>query len=216
MTKPTFRRACAYFLDLLIVLVISSLFAKIEILTPNMDKYEETYNKYTEVVSNLSSGELNNEEVTNISYDLSKYGMSVSIINLVVTFLYFGIFQYFNEGQTIGKKLMRIKIVSLNGNKLKLWQTIVRTLIINSVLISAIQICILGLCSKSLYLSSSQYLQMIDMTIIFVSIIMILFRLDGRGIHDFITSTKVVYEYEITDEVKEAKIVKNTNKKEVE
>lgn len=208
MTKPTFRRACAYLLDTLIILVISSLFAKIEVLTPNMDKYEEAFNKYTEVVSNVSSSELNNEEITNISYDLSKYGMSVTIINIVVSFLYFGIFQYFNKGQTIGKKLTRIKIVTTNNSKLKLWQTIVRTLIINSVLISAIQIFILGLCTKSVYLSIVQYLQMIDMTIVFVSIIMILFRLDGRGLHDLITSTKVVYESEIIDEVKEAKIVK--------
>ena len=40
-----------------------------------------------------------------------------------------------------------------------------------------------------------------------ISIIMILFRQDGRGLHDIIASTEVIYDIELNNEVKEATIV---------
>lgn len=207
MNKPILKRACAYIIDLILVLIISSLFASIEALNPNQEKYEDTYDQYKTIISKTSDiNSLNNEQIVNITYDMSKYGISVSIINLVITFLYFVVFQYLNNGKTLGKTLMKIKVVSKDGKKIKFSQVLVRSLIINSILSSFILIMILLLCSKSIYLSSSKYIQFIDMTLVFVSIIMILFRVDGCGLHDIIARTEVVYEEEVK-QVREATIV---------
>ena len=54
MNKPTIKRACAYLIDLMLVLIISSLFTGIEALNPNADKYEETYDKYKTIISNTT------------------------------------------------------------------------------------------------------------------------------------------------------------------
>lgn len=208
MNKPILKRACAYIIDLMLILIISSLFAGIEALNPNEEKYEETYNQYKTMISNASDiNSINNEEVINITYDMSKYGISIEIINLVVTVLYFVVFQYLNNGKTLGKTLMKIKVVSKDGKKIKFYQILLRSLIINSILSLFVLILILLFCSKSIYLLSSRYIQFIDMTLVFVSIIMILFRQDGRGLHDIIARTEVIYDIELNNEAKEATIV---------
>lgn len=217
MNKPILKRACAYIIDLMLILIISSLFAGIEALNPNEEKYEETYNQYKTIISNTSDvNSINNEEVINITYDMSKYGISIEIINLVVTVLYFVVFQYLNNGKTLGKTLMKIKVVSKDSKKIKFYQILLRSLIINSILSSFVLILILSFCSKSIYLLSSRYIQFIDMTLVFVSIIMILFRQDGRGLHDIIASTEVIYDIEVNNKVKEATIVskKSSTKRE--
>lgn len=214
MNKPMLKRACAYIIDLMLILIISSLFAGIEALNPNVEKYEETYNRYKTIISNTSDvNSINNEEVINITYDMSKYGISIEIINLVVTVLYFVVFQYLNNGKTLGKTLMKIKVVSKDSKKIKFYQILLRSLIINSILSSFVLILILSFCSKSIYLLSSRYIQFIDMTLVFVSIIMILFRQDGRGLHDIIGRTEVIYDTEEVENVKEANIVEKKKTK---
>lgn len=214
MNKPTMKRACAYIIDLMIVLMISSLFSGIEALNPNADKYEESYDKYKTIISSTTDiNTIDNEQIINITYDMSKYGLSVSVINLVVTFLYFVVFQYVNNGKTIGKMLMKIKVVSKDRKKLKFNQILLRAIIINSILSSLVLIIVLSYASKSVYLSSSRYIQFIDMTLVFVSIIMILFKSDGRGLHDMIGRTEVIYDTEEVENVKEAKIVETKKTK---
>lgn len=214
MNKPTIKRACAYLIDLMLVLIISSLFTGIEALNPNADKYEETYDKYKTIISNTTDiNTINNEEIMNVTYDMSKYGLSVSVINLVVTFLYFVVFQYMNNGKTVGKMLMKIKVVSKDRKKLKFDQILLRAIIINSILSSLILVIVLAFASKSVYLLSSRYIQFVDMTLVFASIIMILFKADGRGLHDIIGRTEVIYDTEEVENVKEANIVEEKKTK---
>ena len=130
--------------------------------------------------------------------------------------LYFGLFQYYNKGQTIGKKLMKIKVVSNDGKKLKLSQVIIRMLIINSVLTSVILISLISFESKGLYISTSKYINMIDATLVSASIIMIMFKNDGRGLHDLLANTKVVYVNNSSEVIKEAKIIEKSNNRKKE
>lgn len=208
MEKPTLKRAFAYIIDLMIVVFIIGLFTNIEALNPNYEKYEQAFESYKALIA--ESENTNNsqtvKQATNVMYDLNKYSVSTSIINVVVMVLYFGLFQYYNKGQTIGKKLMKIKVVSNDGKKLKLSQVIIRMLIINSVLTSVILICLISFASKGLYISISKYINMIDATLVSVSIIMILFKNDGRGLHDLLANTKVVYVNNNNKTIKEAKI----------
>ena len=92
---------------------------------------EEEYNKlienetYKEIIitkyedSKITSGEykkivekINSEfdlVAKDYTYILGKEGISNSIITLVCTLLYFGVAQYFLKGQTVGKKLLKLK-----------------------------------------------------------------------------------------------------------
>lgn len=196
MEKPTLKRAFAYIIDLMIVVFIIGLFTNIEALNPNYEKYEQAFESYKTLIA--ESENTNNsqtaKQATNVMYDLNKYSVSTSIINVVVMVLYFGLFQYYNKGQTIGKKLMKIKIESNDGKDLTMNQLAVRSLIINSILANLILLAVIILGSKDVYFVSSTTVSMIQYIIIFTTAIMILFRKDKRGLHDVITNTKVINE----------------------
>ena len=213
MKKPTFKRILAYLIDSIIISAIVTVFTSIDLINPYKEEYNNTYKEYQEYITTLDNPAdvLNGEEVNNITYDLSHYGVYSSIIGLVVTFLYFVIFQYYNGGKTIGKALLDIKVVSTNSEKLNLTQVIIRSAIINSLLTSSALILSLLFLSKSAFINANLVIGYIDMALIFISIGMILFREDGAGLHDMLAHTLVIdsaYEKEFQKEnkVKEAHI----------
>jgi len=50
------------------------------------------------------------------------------IVQILVPVLYFGFSTYFTNGQTVGKKLMRIRVVPLTHERIQLWDCIERAL----------------------------------------------------------------------------------------
>jgi uncharacterized RDD family membrane protein YckC len=48
--------------------------------------------------------------------------------SLIVVALYFGLSTYFGHGQTLGKRLLRIRVVSLTHGHLSLWHSVERAL----------------------------------------------------------------------------------------
>jgi uncharacterized RDD family membrane protein YckC len=54
---------------------------------------------------------------------------SSSIINLILTIIYFGWFQTYLRGQTLGKKITGIRVTTLDGSKVKLGRMLLREII---------------------------------------------------------------------------------------
>jgi uncharacterized RDD family membrane protein YckC len=210
--KPTFKRICAYIIDIVLISFVSSMFASIEFINPKLDEYNQNYEEYRNYVQNITSGNetldaselLNGEEIKDLTYNIASSGVITSEITLIISILYFIVFQYFNNGKTVGKALLKIQVKSNDNKKLKLTQIILRSIVINSLLTSLISIICLLTLSKSSYLTVSNYIQIIDMAIVFVTFGMVMFREDGRGLHDILAKTIVVP----AEEVKEAVIVK--------
>lgn len=217
MKKPTLRRIGAYIVDIIVITMISSMFVRIEFLNPKYDEYEKAYNEYIDFTSKVINNpeKVNDSNLNDITYNLSKTGLATSIITLVVTTLYFVGFQYINRGQTLGKKLFKIQVVDSENKKLKFYQVLVRALLIDKIATNAISAILISTLSKDTYLTGSQYVELVDMAIMAASFILIMFREDGKGLHDMIAGTKVVFESEVNEEeskVKEAKIVKTSKK----
>ncbi len=217
MKKPTLRRIGAYIVDIIVITMISSMFVRIEFLNPKYDEYEKAYNEYIDFTSEVINNpeKVNDSNFNDITYNLSKTGLATSIITLVVTTLYFVGFQYINRGQTLGKKLFKIQVVDSENKKLKFYQVLIRALLIDKIATNAISAVLISTLSKNAYLTGSQYVELVDMAIMAASFILIMFREDGKGLHDMIAGTKVVFESEVNEEeskVKEAKIVKTSKK----
>jgi len=208
MKKPTFRRFLAYIVDVMLVALIAGMFAKLLILNPTRDEYNEKSKEYLDYIVDMAQSSdaaeiQNSEEALNMVYDITYLGVYSSIISLVVSFIYFGIFQYYTNGKTVGKLLFGIKVISTKNEKLKLIQTIIRSAIINSLLTSSIIIiCVLFL-SKTAFINVNKVIQMIDLGLIIASVSMILYRNDGVGLHDLLASTAVVNNYETYKDYKE-------------
>lgn len=217
MKKPTLRRIGAYIVDIIVITMISSMFVRIEFLNPKYDEYEKAYKEYIDFTSEVINNpeKVNDSNLNDITYNLSKTGLATSIITLVVTTLYFVGFQYINRGQTLGKKLFKIQVVDSENKKLKFYQVLIRALLIDKIATNAISAVLISTLSKNAYLTGSQYVELADMAIMAASFILIMFREDGKGLHDMIAGTKVVFESEVNEEeskVKEAKIVKTSKK----
>lgn len=194
------KRALAYILDSLIVLCIASLFSGIEILNPNYKEYDTLYKEYTEYTEQIVQGDikpneiLNSEKLSDLSYDLSKLSLPITVVSLVINVIYFLGFQYLNNGQTIGKKIFKLRVVDKDNKKPSFGQMTIRSGIINSLFTSSIIIILLVMLNKSNYIKFSEYVQLIDLGLIFVSIIMILMNENKQGLHDKIAKTYVVSE----------------------
>ena len=48
--------------------------------------------------------------------------------SLIATVVYFGLSTYFGNGKTLGKKLLKIRVVSITHHQMTLWQSIERAL----------------------------------------------------------------------------------------
>ncbi len=197
MKKPTVRRVLAFIIDILIVSFISSAIASIKFINPTVDKYNESYEQYEEYMYEKLTPEeaqniMNSEEYQNLTYNLKYTGRYTSLITLIVSFLYFVVLQYYTKGYTGGKKLLNIKVES-EEKELKFYQLLLRSFIINSLLTSGLSLIAVSFLSKESYFSVEVFIEVLDMGLLFLSFGMMLYRQDGKGLHDLIANTKVVY-----------------------
>ena len=155
--------------------------------------YED--NKITQGEFKKITNKINEEakELTNeYNYKLGKIAISDTIITLVCTLLYFGIIQYFLKGQTIGKKILKLKVVSASSKKINILNFILRSLIVNNVLLNIVGVIFLATSSKKVYLQADNILGTIVSVIEAIIIFLVLTRDDMRGLHDLLFNTKVI------------------------
>ncbi len=184
------KRASAYLIDLIIIIIILSLVSLIyhpdvSSLNANMDNITVEYaNKditFTEYITELSSI-YKQMDITNIFLNL---------INVLIIIIYFIIYPYLNDGKTIGKKLMHIEVRNQSNQPLSLVSLFVRNLVINGLLyLLAVIICSL-IVPENLYFGTITALGIIQIGFLLTSIIMALYRKDKKGLHDLIAKTWV-------------------------
>lgn len=194
--KPYFfPRLVAYIIDVTLVSIVCS---GILFLFPKNENYSKYLKEYQEVQTNFIDNKIEADEyihkVADITYDIDYSNVLSMIVEVVLLILYFIVFQFYNKGQTFGKKLMKLRMVNNNGNELTLNQVTCRALIIDSILINLFMIAALLFSGRNYYYYASLSLQILSGIIIFVTLMMIFFRKDGRGLHDVVTGTKVIQE----------------------
>ena len=194
--KPYFfPRLVAYIIDVTLVSIVCS---GILFLFPKNENYSKYLKEYQEVQTNFIDNKIEADEyihkVADITYDIDYSNVLSMIVEVVLLILYFIVFQCYNKVQTFGKKLMKLRVVNNNGNELTLNQVTCRALIIDSILINLFMIAALLFSGRNYYYYASLSLQILSGIIIFVTLMMIFFRKDGRGLHDVVTGTKVIQE----------------------
>ena len=210
MKSNSYKRITAYLVDIMIITFISSL---ITFVIPTSENYTKLTKQFSNLTEEYANQKITKEEYltkgSEIKYSLSKETVAESIVTLVITISYFVVFTYFMNGETIGKKIMKIKITSNNQKKLTMNNYLVRSLIINSILLQFISILTILFLDKTTYLSVYNIISNVFSIIFVVSFMMILFRKDGRGLHDILANTKV-----ISTEKKDQDVTEKETKKE--
>ena len=222
------KRIVAYIIDYLLITLVSTALVYITFINPRYDEYLEASKEYNAVAEQYYSKEITakefSEQINDLSYELNSTGYVYTIGNIIIIFLYFGVFVYFTKGQTLGKRIMGIKIVSNKGKDLKIYNYFIRAFILNGVILN---LCtLIAICFKeSTYLKIYSAASNFDLILMIILFLMILFWKNGRGLHDILAGTKVidvrdeanlevVEETKETDEVEIIKPKKSRKKKE--
>lgn len=185
-------RFIAYIIDIILVFMVSTLIMTV---IPKNSNIEQLQKETKEIKEKFTNKEITQkqyiERAKTLTYDYQYANVPYSIVDIVISILYFVIFQFYNKGQTFGKKLMKVRMVSSDESALTMNQLIVRALVLQSILIN---IALIGavLFMKKYYYYTDLSLTLLQSAIILVSVGMVLFRNDGRGIHDMIAKTKVI------------------------
>ena len=193
MKPQSYKRIIAYFIDIIIVTVISSL------LTFNIydsKSYQKQTNDYVQLINDYTNQKINEKEfkdkTNDVVYNINRETIVITIVNVVMTTIYFVVIPYFMEGATLGKKLMNLKIVSIKNDKINMNQFLIRSLLINGIIMNILTILLMLFASKSIYLKFNDVITYTFGTFYIISFIMILYRKDGRGLHDLLGNTKVI------------------------
>lgn len=187
------KRIIAFVIDIVIVSLVVSLINLLP-LDPYKDKYKDTYEKYNEVVQKSTEDEKNDykDEIIELNYEVYKYRTYSSMFSATALILYFGVLPLVMNGQTLGKKIMKLRVVSNNEKKLNFWKYLIRIVILNNIWLSLINVGAVYVVSGVKFYYVTYVISMLSSLIYMLNLIMVMFRKDNRGLHDMVAGTKVI------------------------
>ena len=244
--RYVYNRVIAYFIDMLIVVVLATVLSKVSFINPQIDNYNKYSNLYGDHNLNYQSfvGDLQkyysdnkisekeydklidkyddmcdsvkkyygDSKITRKEYDkiindankdfikknkklyynVSKYSVVYNVIMVVLLGLYFIVFNVVTDGQTLGKKLVGLKIVNKDGGSVSVGSYILRFIILYGPLYYIILIIGSMLMSVNNFYSLALVVSNIKNYLSVAIFVFILYRSDNRGLHDFVAGTRVI------------------------
>lgn len=188
------QRLIAFIIDVMLVYVVASIVVVPFVNNKETKKLNEQATQLVEDFTNnkISTSEFADKNV-DLTYTMARKNGIVSLITIVLNILYFVVFQLYNKGQTIGKQLMKIKIVS-ETKELTMNQILMRSFLANSILLDIITFMFMLSNSRMVYFYGLGTFSTIQYMITLMSIFMVLIRKDGCAVHDILCRTRVVRE----------------------
>ena len=193
MKKASFKkRALAYIIDMFIVSVIISVMSY-NINTTKIDKLnKEADSLMKDYVNGKVSTDKYIKDFASINYDISRESSVNTGIYLVVCIGYFLVFQYLNDGASIGKKLVGIKIVSNDNKKVSFLQMFIRTSIVNDIINNSMILILIYMTSNMNYFIGYGIINFICNLFVIVCIFMIIYRKDKLALNDIMSKSYVM------------------------
>ena len=188
------QRFLAFIIDMFLISFIASL-----ITTPfiDTDKTAKLEKESVELMEHLQDENVDYQEYVDQSlsvyYQLTRATGIDTIVSILFSVLYFVVYQVLAKGQTFGKKLMKIRVVSKEGD-LSFNQMIFRSFLSNFILVNLLSFIFMLFASKRVYFYVSGCFLMIQYAIVLISAVMIMNRKNGEAIHDKIAHTMVIRE----------------------
>ena len=186
------KRLGAYLLDSIILSIVLGICSSF---IPASSNVINLHKQWDMEIDSYLNNEISTKEVINnysmIAHDIDKEQVGLSIINGFFILIYFVIYPFFNDGQTLGKKVFKIKIKKDNGD-LSMNDLIIRNFIVNGLLTLLVSLALIYILPSMSYFITISILNFIQFILVIVSAFMIIYRSDKKGIQDIITHTSVV------------------------
>ncbi len=202
-----YKRFMAFITDALLVSLLAIILSNNVRLNRSLyeeEKYIEAYNnkvKTIEVVVNNNPEEMIKEYDNQIGkelYDLIKVQGYRYLIFLVIVFLYYVIFVFFNDGKTVGCAIFKIKIVNGIGEKANLLNLTIRSLFMGTSfvymvpIVSFVQLIVPRLYNGTIANMTLMFIPSIFAVLEIVFILYFLFSKKNMGLHDYLSNTKII------------------------
>lgn len=269
------KRFIAYFIDLMVVMLIAQSLSGIPFINHQLDDYNKYYDEYIELfesygkfrvdlTNDYKDNELSKKEYDSlikkheeykevlenayednkltkkeynkinkkidkeyksdyekIYFNIEKNSVIYFSLYIIVVFLYFVFFNKYTGGQTLGKKLTRLKIINNKdiNKEVSVLSYVIRAVILYQPINFLIKLIGGQLMGIDTYYMVTEVLYNIQSYLEILIIGMIIFRLDGRGLHDILSGTRVILIDKNGNEVENklnsmiTKRLKNNNKK---
>ena len=201
------KRILAYILDSLILLIlVSFLITPIQlndkkVFTEFKEHSKEILDVTADYIKVVSSNDVKkslelekkvkslgeNSKKLQYKHRYSLYFLSQKILTVLLTIVYFVIFPIFNDGQTLFKKIFKIKVEYDTILKYLLREEMARNFVLTSLILYFIASFNYSL--FSLYLG---YITPITLSFMIINFIVFLVNKDNKALHDIIAGTSVV------------------------
>ncbi|MEG1505892.1 MAG: RDD family protein [Bacilli bacterium] len=195
--ETSFKRLIAYIIDIAIVTIFVTILSNITFINPKMDDYNKNYTEYQNVISDKKDSKINDEDyekkIVDINYELGRSNIINGTITVLSLVLYFGVFQFFFKGQTIGKKILKLKIVNNKEKKeLNIFNYLIRTVVLNNIVFRLLILVSVYFLNKNIYYTFSTIIGMVESVIESIIFVMVVLTINNRGLHDILAHTKVI------------------------
>lgn len=204
-------RISAYLIDLLIVAFLVTFLVGNTITNPFYNSYRSACDELREVTNEASKDVdySSKESMDNYVKKVSPYNRTCHIRSnyasyvwyTILIFFYFGLFAYLNDGQTLGKKMFKLKVVNnSDGKSAKFYQLMIRNIFGGALILGLGGANITMFLSIGLPLIKNPYnytialsiLRLLSLVLDTVFIGIFIFNKNGRTLDDFIGKTKVI------------------------
>ena len=188
------KRFKAYFIDFIIVFIITTIISKLM-----KDSNEALLIK--EEMAKLAENQINNSNsfmdfigsYSNLLTRLIKENILFYYLEFLILIIYFQIIPIILKGKTIGFKLLKIKLIDGNEN-ISFFTLLKRNLVINEFAYFILYISLLYLIPALSYFIILIILAIIQILVVNISIFMIKYRDDEKSIADILSGSSVIIE----------------------
>jgi len=191
MNKLFLKRAKAFLIDVLILYLLSSIVISFIPVFGDVEYYSTQLTDIAEKITEENEEEII-RETSDVMYEISKITYLHQLTTIVIYLLYFVVYQKKKNGQTIGKRKMKIVVKKKDGTELRYDDLLKRGCLLYGFVINLILLGVLLFASKNIYFATNNLLTYVQWAIFIVCIFMT--ALKGVGLHDKFANT-VVEEY---------------------
>lgn len=198
-----YRRLLAFLLDMFIVVGLALFISSNYKYNPKLYDMEDAYKEFESIRPTME--DFNKEkfieyisDASNKAYNLAKSQVYVYGWYILFYFLYFVVFAYFTEGQTLGKRIMKLKIVKSDGKRVGILNLLLRSITNGTSYFLGTNIYIILNIIGVLILNGIPFLGFlivsngIGFIVEATNIIMYIFRKDDRCLNDIVSKSKVI------------------------
>lgn len=192
--KASFKqRFIAYLIDLVI---IALLFLVIGFILPKSNNMNVLQQEMNEINEQFLEHQMKFETYFNrfieVSYDIDKANVMYGVINAFLILGYFVVLPYFNDGRTIGKMVVSIKVQRKDKELLMLNDLLVRSFFVHGLTYMLVSLAMIYLLNPLFYFITTLIFGLLQIFLVITCVFMIIYRKDKRGLQDIFSKTNVV------------------------